>query len=535
MSGFPQRIIPTRQDEPEIFENSQENILQKTNVSNLIGLLSQLNKVSLYAHEIFNDVLQTTKQTGTRIKSAKQRINNLQTRLPKIETMLISSAPNVFYDNPFPGKEYLRDDPLNGLLFTRSDASSIVNRRRDEANPPTNMSQMDHIDPQKVPCIKKFSDADFFINEWLENEKRKREEDRERRRQMRANRKRNKVKRKENKTIQKLQRKHWDEHGNEIKNDNEPTEIVVTQYVLTDDTNRNFNALLKSNKQQKASKRKSQKVKQEEIEQNSPNQPPPNPSQKRRKHEPVVSYVQPNQPMKQSHVSVLSNGNGPPPNPLQLQQSRSDTPPEDNLGVKLNVNGGPPPNPMQMMNGPPPNPLKLEYKLSNSQRTESKLRALSSSIPKDDALISNEIPDDAMSPPQIYATKYQKRDLEKEAKEQMNLSDASQIIASSPKQVSPVPPTPKLGFLNDIQSFKDRGQLKKTQINVNRHKPKDKRTNLIDQIKNNNLQLSSVNLRKVKPKKKEKKNLIFEAMELRRKHFDDSSDEEESDWGSDSD
>ena len=184
MSGFPQRIIPTRQDIPEIFNDSQENILQKTNVSNLIGLLSQLNKVSLYANEIFNDVLKTTTNTGTRIKSAKQRINNLQTRLPKIETMLISSAPNIFYDNPYPGKEYLRNDPLNGLLFTRSDASQIVNTRRNEANPPTNMSQMDGID--NTPCIKKFSDADFFINEWLENEKRKREEDRERRRQMRA-------------------------------------------------------------------------------------------------------------------------------------------------------------------------------------------------------------------------------------------------------------------------------------------------------------------------------------------------------------
>lgn len=237
--------------------------------------------------------------------------------------------------------------------------------------------------------------------------------------------------------------------------------------------------------------------------------------------------------MKASHVSVLSNGSGPPPNPLQLKQSRSDTPPQDSVGVKVNINGGPPPNPMQM-NGPPPNPLKLEYKLSNSQRTASKLRGLSQDIPRDDKLISNNIPDDAMSPPQIYATKYQKRDLEKEASQQMNLSDASQIIATSPKQVSPVPPTPKLGFLNDIQSFKDRGKLKKTQVNVNRHKSKDKRTNLIDQIKSNKVQLSSVNLRKVKPKKAEKKNLIFEAMELRRKHFDDSSDEEESDWGSDS-
>ena len=183
---FPNRVITKREDINEMFNGSPENVLQNSNVSNLIGLLNQLNQISLYAAEIFNDVFQSTVNTGKRIKKAKQRVNNLQTKLPKIENMLISNAPNMFYDNPYPGKEYLRNDPLNGLLFSREDATYTVNRRRDEAIPPTDMTKMDRVIPERGPCIKQFSDADFFINEWLANEKRKREEEKERRRQMKA-------------------------------------------------------------------------------------------------------------------------------------------------------------------------------------------------------------------------------------------------------------------------------------------------------------------------------------------------------------
>ena len=58
------------------------------------------------------------------------------------------------------------------------------------------------------------------------------------------NRKKEKHKRKSNKTIQKLKRKRYDAHGNEIKDDDEPETVVVQQYVLTDDTNRDFDKLL---------------------------------------------------------------------------------------------------------------------------------------------------------------------------------------------------------------------------------------------------------------------------------------------------
>mmetsp|Transcript_55880 Transcript_55880/g.50279 ORF Transcript_55880/g.50279 Transcript_55880/m.50279 type:complete len:537 (-) Transcript_55880:181-1791(-) len=534
---FPHRVVTKREDIGEVFNGSTENVLQKSNVSNLIGLLNQLNKISLYAHEIFTDVLQTTTNTSKRIKSAKQRVNNLQSSLPKIEGMLITNAPNMFYDNPYAGKEYLRNDPMNGLLFSREDATMVVNRRREQGNGPTDMSQMDRVIPERGPCIKQFSDADFFINEWLANEKIKREEERQRRKAMKANRKKERHKRTKPKTIQKLKRKRYDAQGNELKED-EPDTIAVIQYELTDDTNRDFDALLKSNKKAAKAKKQAQKEEarqraQQQAQVQSQQQPPQASQNGLKASRPqhnahMVSYGVPDKAVK--HVSVLSNG-GPPPNPMQLHQSESDSPPPSSNAAVV-----PPPNPVQMNGGPPPNPLQLKPTLSQTQKTQNKLRGLSQEIPRDNSLLesANLIDDQTYSPPELYATKYQKRDLDKEAINKMDLSDASQIIATSPKQVAPV--GPKLGFLGDINSFKA-GSLKRTEVNVNRHKPKDKRTNLLDALRGGGAknQLSSVNLRKIAPKKEEKKNLIFQAMADRRRHMEDSSDESDSDWGSESD
>lgn len=248
----------------------------------------------------------------------------------------------------------------------------------------------------------------------------------------------------------------------------------------------------------------------------------------------MVSYAVPNSAVQ--HVSVKSH---PPPNPMALMQSESDSPPPaSNNAVVPPPNpmngGGPPPNPMEM-NGPPPNPLQLKPTLSQSQKTQKKLRGLSDEIPRDNTLLesSNLINDQTYSPPQLYATKYQKRDLDKEAIDPMNLNQVSAIITTSPKQVKPV--APKLGFLGDIQGFKA-NSLKKTEINVNRHKPKDKRSGLLDELRGAKAKkgLASVKLRKIAPKE-EKKNLIFQAMADRRRHMEDSSDESESDWGSESD
>jgi len=58
---FPTRPIPTRNDVTDIYQNST-NILQKTAVSNMVGLLQQINNVSTYAAEILIDLSKETEK-----------------------------------------------------------------------------------------------------------------------------------------------------------------------------------------------------------------------------------------------------------------------------------------------------------------------------------------------------------------------------------------------------------------------------------------------------------------------------------------
>merc|ERR1712233_304064 len=87
--------------------------------------------------------------------------------------------------------EWQRKDPLRGLIFRRDRASQYVNRRRNEALPLPDLSDLDKISVSG-PCVKKYSDSNFFMNEWLEAEKKKMEEEKAKRREKKKKRKKRK-------------------------------------------------------------------------------------------------------------------------------------------------------------------------------------------------------------------------------------------------------------------------------------------------------------------------------------------------------
>ena len=157
---FPQRLVPERTDIPDVFQDNAQNILQKCSVSNMIGLLQQLNKISMFASEIFTDILETTDQNNKRISTIKSRINKIEQRVPSTEQLFVDNSPSYFYDNPYSGKEWQRKDPLRGLLFRRDRANDEVNRRREIALPLPDLSALDRISASG-PCIKKFSDSNL--------------------------------------------------------------------------------------------------------------------------------------------------------------------------------------------------------------------------------------------------------------------------------------------------------------------------------------------------------------------------------------
>merc|ERR1719229_364449 len=127
----------------------------------------------------------------------------------------------------------------------------------------------------------------------------------------------------------------------------------------------------------------------------------------------------------------------------------------------MNVNVSSPPKP------PPPNPQNLSPETSaHSQKVSRKLRSLSDDIPLDNVSTP---PENAASPKAIYAQTYQSRNLEDE---HLGLSNSSNIMATTPKEVSPV--APKLNFLNDIVTFPKENKLKA--VSVKKNDPPKKRS-----------------------------------------------------------
>jgi len=338
-------------------------------VSNMIGVLEQLNKISLFASEIFSDILVTTEANNKRIKNVKHRLSSIESRLESTESMFTSNSPNYFYDNPFAGKEWQRKDPLRGLLFRRDRATKCVDRRRDEALPLPDLSDLDRISVSGQ-CVKKYSDSNFFMNEWLEAEKKKMEEEKAKRRERKK--KRKKKKRQGAEKITGIERWVYDPiTGKKVKK--KAAEIAVKKYELTDTSNAgklefDSNAdpqrpqrkiignskvaqMANQTKKIKATKKMQQKQRKKKVAQmpavpteaKQEMQPPPIPG---------AATVPPPVPS-----NVPGVGGGPPPVPFAAEKSmEADNGPPPVPFAADNVGGAPPPVPAQ--NAPPPVPVK---------------------------------------------------------------------------------------------------------------------------------------------------------------------------------
>eukprot|EP01083_Nonionella_stella_P083364 230499_1 len=519
---FPQRVIPSRADIPDVFQGNNQNVLQKAAVSNMIGVLDQLNKISVFANAIFSDILATTEQNTGRIKKVKNRLKSIESRLPPTENMLINNSPAYFYDNPFPGKEWQRKDPLRGLLFRRDRANKAVNARRSVGLPLPDLSHLDRISPHGQ-CIKKYSDSNFFMNEWLEAEKKKMEEEKAKRRERKK--KRRKKKRQQKEKITGIERWVYDPiTGKKVKK--KAAEITVKKYELTDTNvtgnidfassdkskvammaNRNTSSKQNKKKKHQQVSNINAKRQQQHVRKAAPaygkkmaqKQPPRVPAAASNAHKPPpVPFAggggggPPPVPM-----VAAAKAEGPPPVPFAAAGRGGGPPPVPGGGggppPVPGRGGGPPPVPGGGGGGPPPVPVQSV--VEKKKLTGAEMAALSAS--RADAA-------GAYAPP--------------ERKEE-------------PKP-APLVPVSSNALLQGIQKGV---KLKKT-TQVKREPKMDKRDVLLSALRNKGQ--TGLKKAKIEPKKKKEPDVdstIFAILNRRQYMADDSDSESGSSWGSSDD
>ena len=344
---FSTRVVPNRTQIPDLYGHAAQNILEKNNVSDMVGLLQQLNVVSKYASEVFGDIFAITERNHQRIEKVKSRLRNIEQHVPKQEALLVRNSPMFFYDNPYMGTEFQRKDPNQGLLFRRDRCTNEVNRRRLHGEPIPDFSSLDQFSKDGQPNAVKYSDARFFINEWLAAEERKIKEEKRRRKQMREEKRARREKsgksgkqQRQKVKVLAVSKKRFDANtGKAIVDDDDQKHYAkTTDYQLSD------NSTISSGKRV-SMKPKSQKV----SAYQSPQMKQQNGGQRK-----GVGGPAPSSPKQRNNVG------GPPPHAQQ------PGPPPGNVGgppaPPVNVGGppggpgGPPPPPVNAGRGPTPPP-----------------------------------------------------------------------------------------------------------------------------------------------------------------------------------
>eukprot|EP00936_MAST-01D_sp_MAST-1D-sp1_P002469 g2469.t1 len=188
---------------PDLYaDTTPDSALVDVNMARMTGVLHQLGFLSTYATEMFDDLFKMAKGVTDRTKKVSVRVKEAQEQLPGMEQWLNGAPARDDAGGPVfhvPSGKLERDDQAEmqqfQQQFTPESRPNPIRMRFAECDPPPALSSLDEY-VSDGPCLKKFSNPQFFFDEWIREETKRQEkladERAERKRQRRARREREK-------------------------------------------------------------------------------------------------------------------------------------------------------------------------------------------------------------------------------------------------------------------------------------------------------------------------------------------------------
>jgi len=215
---FAKRVLAVPNPQPSQEGSITPNrLLGKLDYDLTAGLLEQLQHLFVYAHEVFGDLAQVAAQSSDRLKTLSLRVDNCLSYLPSAEKYLDSQDVLFFSSNP--KVEWSADKTQTAQLFVRSSNDASVLRLWETATPPPDFSGLDEFCEPNETCLSKYTNPSFFINEWLEQQKKERSKLKAQRDKRRADREGRKGAAKvpqQQVTVQKMQKTRYNQFGEKI-------------------------------------------------------------------------------------------------------------------------------------------------------------------------------------------------------------------------------------------------------------------------------------------------------------------------------
>ena len=190
---FVKRDIPATQTLVpwEATEVPKDKLLQVTNQVNMAGMMSQFTLLMTYSHEVFAGLLDEANVTFGRLKDLGERVSALHGALPAIESAFDGEDMSILTRMNSTGvSRFLAANPERQDLFGAASMPSAVRAVRGACFAPPALHLLDAFrgDEDHTPTLSKYSNPNFFIEQWAAEQQAKTDELRAERKKKRAER-----------------------------------------------------------------------------------------------------------------------------------------------------------------------------------------------------------------------------------------------------------------------------------------------------------------------------------------------------------
>lgn len=190
---FVKRDIPASQTLVpwEATDIPKDKLLQVTNQINMAGMMSQFMLLMTYSHEVFAGLLDEANETFSRLKNLGERVTSLHSAVPAIEGMFDGDEMAVLVRMNSTGmSRFMAANPERQDLFGAASMPAAVRAVRGQCFPPPALHLLDPFrsEDDHTPTLSKYSNPQFFLEQWAAEQQAKTDELRAERKKKRAER-----------------------------------------------------------------------------------------------------------------------------------------------------------------------------------------------------------------------------------------------------------------------------------------------------------------------------------------------------------
>lgn len=155
-------------------EGSQDIVAQSVVHTSMVGVIEQLAILADFAHTIFGGLTVEAKRTFDRIGALNERINSFSQNCKAVEDYIQNANLDQLLANP--RAQFSSEPPEQAALFTKNSLPPPVQALYDLAKPPPRLEILDPFMENEQKALKLYTNPDFFLEEWLEEQRKIREE-----------------------------------------------------------------------------------------------------------------------------------------------------------------------------------------------------------------------------------------------------------------------------------------------------------------------------------------------------------------------